>query len=646
MALGATGSVLGQDTTYSGTNTAMFCCPTGGPVDQGGICSATDVPNALTLGVCASERPQWAHDFPCIWDSAHGSNHLLSASSVTTHWPYNDTANWTTVSEISVSIPVVFTGPPDVQFAPAARVRWEAEISYAQSASFVYNYMAWIVSVSGSIGPCEYGCTPIHTRRVRRHIVPGNAEKTFWAFDPYLNHGLLPIDTNISLGGDMRRLSGTHTFYRNGNHPFWGLTSVTGQPINMNFKISVQNNHGNNWSTYRHAEVHMVAHPIADGPVFDLPPGFSCYSLDGRIVDNQWVDGRPIIIEEPQPECVGPGEMITLSAVAGGDGPFSYSWRRNGVVVSDGTTGHGSMISGANTDTLVIDNAATEDAGQYEMVVTNSFGFRRSSPTSVTLDCVGFTVTPYSDHTAFIADVPTTLNVIGFDEHAACDGCLTGAEYASQGMTFAHLDELGMNVVQNLVAGSYGPNFVTEACINSAPNAISSSIFVADAGQQSDRFEFTFTTPTLAAGAFIGNLGGGGDPENGTVVEFIGADQSILWSSVVSWNSPGAIFGPTMQIWDNRLFVGITSTTPIASMRILSGPNDGDGIIIDDVQFAIEAPDCRPDLNNDGNLDFFDVAAFLSGFSIADPVTDWNNDTFFDFFDVAAFLADFAAGCP
>jgi len=49
---------------------------------------------------------------------------------------------------------------------------------------------------------------------------------------------------------------------------------------------------------------------------------------------------------------------------------------------------------------------------------------------------------------------------------------------------------------------------------------------------------------------------------------------------------------------------------------------------------------CAPDLNGDGNLDFFDVSFFLSN------SVDYNGDTDFDFFDVSQFLQEFGAGCP
>ena len=57
-------------------------------------------------------------------------------------------------------------------------------------------------------------------------------------------------------------------------------------------------------------------------------------------------------------------------------------------------------------------------------------------------------------------------------------------------------------------------------------------------------------------------------------------------------------------------------------------------------------PACAADLASDGQLDFSDVAAFLTAFASADPIADFNVDGSFDFSDVSAFLTAFGAGCP
>jgi hypothetical protein len=52
------------------------------------------------------------------------------------------------------------------------------------------------------------------------------------------------------------------------------------------------------------------------------------------------------------------------------------------------------------------------------------------------------------------------------------------------------------------------------------------------------------------------------------------------------------------------------------------------------------------DLDMDGDLDFFDVSAFLNAFNAMEPVADFTGDGVFDFFDVSAFLNAYNAGCP
>jgi len=68
--------------------------------------------------------------------------------------------------------------------------------------------------------------------------------------------------------------------------------------------------------------------------------------------------------------------------------------------------------------------------------------------------------------------------------------------------------------------------------------------------------------------------------------------------------------------------------------------------MVGQIRIVAGAPTCQPDLTGDGQLNFFDVSAFLSAFAAMDPVADFNADGQFNFFDVSAFLASFSAGCP
>lgn len=55
---------------------------------------------------------------------------------------------------------------------------------------------------------------------------------------------------------------------------------------------------------------------------------------------------------------------------------------------------------------------------------------------------------------------------------------------------------------------------------------------------------------------------------------------------------------------------------------------------------------CAIDLNDDGQLNFFDVNAYIELYTAMDPAADMNNDGQFNFFDVTAFVVAFQNGCP
>ncbi len=55
---------------------------------------------------------------------------------------------------------------------------------------------------------------------------------------------------------------------------------------------------------------------------------------------------------------------------------------------------------------------------------------------------------------------------------------------------------------------------------------------------------------------------------------------------------------------------------------------------------------CPADFTCDGELNFFDVSAFLVALAANDPAADLNNDAQLNFFDVSDFLNHFADGCP
>ena len=76
------------------------------------------------------------------------------------------------------------------------------------------------------------------------------------------------------------------------------------------------------------------------------------------------------------------------------------------------------------------------------------------------------------------------------------------------------------------------------------------------------------------------------------------------------------------------------------SIQLLEALNSTPYIVLGD-----DLP-CEADLNSDGELNFFDVSAFLVAYQGLDPIADFNDDGEFNFFDVSAFLVAYQQGCP
>jgi uncharacterized repeat protein (TIGR01451 family) len=82
----------------------------------------------------------------------------------------------------------------------------------------------------------------------------------------------------------------------------------------------------------------------------------------------------PMITLQPQSLTVTNGSAASFSVTAAGSAPLGYQWRKNGLALTDGGT-----LSGSTSSNLVLSAAATSDAGNYAVVVTNTWGSVTSS---------------------------------------------------------------------------------------------------------------------------------------------------------------------------------------------------------------------------------------------------------------------------
>lgn len=75
------------------------------------------------------------------------------------------------------------------------------------------------------------------------------------------------------------------------------------------------------------------------------------------------LEGPPAIAAQPQDQSVYAGAVANFSVTASGPPPLSYQWRRNGT-----------NVNGATSSVLAVNPATTNHAGNYVVVITNSFG--------------------------------------------------------------------------------------------------------------------------------------------------------------------------------------------------------------------------------------------------------------------------------
>ncbi|HEY9172362.1 MAG TPA: PQQ-binding-like beta-propeller repeat protein [Verrucomicrobiae bacterium] len=78
----------------------------------------------------------------------------------------------------------------------------------------------------------------------------------------------------------------------------------------------------------------------------------------------------PVTISiQPQSQAVLPGSSVEMSVVVNGSGPLAWQWLRNGTVLTEGGS-----FEGVNHAVLRIASVQPTNAGNYQVVVSNSFG--------------------------------------------------------------------------------------------------------------------------------------------------------------------------------------------------------------------------------------------------------------------------------
>ncbi len=82
----------------------------------------------------------------------------------------------------------------------------------------------------------------------------------------------------------------------------------------------------------------------------------------------------PTVVDQPEDASAAVGDSVTFSAQAEGSSPLMYRWRRAG-----------QPIPGATTRNFTIASVAESDAGDYDVMVTNTCGVTTSETATLTI---------------------------------------------------------------------------------------------------------------------------------------------------------------------------------------------------------------------------------------------------------------------
>lgn len=125
------------------------------------------------------------------------------------------------------------------------------------------------------------------------------------------------------------------------------------------------------------------------------------------------------------------------------------------------------------------------------------------------------------------------------------------------------------------------------------------------------------------------------------------AYETVLSSTAVTQITiPAGVLEPGVEYELGLTFANVVLQAADPSPGFGVDYNIVSGFLTDTLVVFSTDSGCIADLTGDGQLDFFDVSAFLVAFQSQDPLADFTGDGMFDFFDVSSFLIAFQGGCP
>jgi hypothetical protein len=195
----------------------------------------------------------------------------------------------------------------------------------------------------------------------------------------------------------------------------------------------------------------------------------------------------------------------------------------------------------------------------------------------VTVQAVAINPNATSSYSEWLLGAAASPDVANFESFAT-GAILAGGEYATSGLTIVQRDGHPMRV-----ASAGDGSFLRPANLNSPTRGVTSSGVPAGFdSSKSENYDFVFAHTVTSAGLWIGSFDPGG-PD--VVVQFLDASGSVIQSYTANRLDANLVQGPG-DSFDNRLFVGLNASVPIARIRLLSAAGDLEGLVFDDITFS------------------------------------------------------------
>jgi hypothetical protein len=188
-------------------------------------------------------------------------------------------------------------------------------------------------------------CQPSNTNRIGFELDNGVGGNTRIEYAVNLQTGRFYHATCVfSNAADMR-------LYLNGHVPAQAQIAVIYRQGNRTNNFLGRSNWGSD-SLLKGAldDIRIYNRALSSDEVDEL------YSVEAALTN-------PVVLLDPQAEWVPVGNTATLSIMAGGAPRLSLQWRKDA-----------NPLAGRTDSTLTIANAATNDSGGYDVVITNSYG--------------------------------------------------------------------------------------------------------------------------------------------------------------------------------------------------------------------------------------------------------------------------------